>query len=104
MADDGSLSRVVDPTRVALCGFSAGGHLASLLATQPDLDTGAGHLDELSDLYSSRPDRVILCYPVISFLDGCAAYFLCTSFVVINMCLSAYDWRSCFESTFKMHF
>lgn len=49
----------VDPKRVGVLGFSAGGHLASLLSTQPDL-AGPG----------ARPDFVILAYPLISFVDG----------------------------------
>jgi acetyl esterase/lipase len=54
----------IDPQRLGLMGFSAGGHLAALVASQPEL-----HLDEHDDLaasVSARPDRVILGYPVIS--------------------------------------
>lgn len=54
----------IDPNRIGLMGFSAGGHLASTVATQPDL-----HHDEHDDLagkFSARPDRVMLGYPVIS--------------------------------------
>jgi len=56
----------VDPTRVALMGFSAGGHLTATVSLQPTL-----HVDDQDDLandYSARPDRMILGYPVISFL------------------------------------
>jgi len=68
----------IDPQRVAIMGFSAGGHLASTVATQPEL-----HLepdDDLASRISARPDRVILGYPVISFVTnyhvGCAANLL----------------------------
>lgn len=43
----------IDPQRVGVMGFSAGGHLASTLST---------HYGE-----GERPDFAILCYPVISF-------------------------------------
>ncbi len=57
----------IDPQRIGLMGFSAGGHNACTVATQPDL-----HHDEHDDLvgqYSARPDRLVLAYPVISLVD-----------------------------------
>lgn len=51
---------------VGLMGFSAGGHLAATVATQPDLYHDQN--DEFVGQYSARPDRLILCYPVISFV------------------------------------
>ncbi|MFP4293041.1 MAG: alpha/beta hydrolase [Cyclobacteriaceae bacterium] len=57
----------LDPERVAIMGFSAGGHLASTVATQPELYKEPE--DNLADQFSARPDRVILGYPVISFTD-----------------------------------
>lgn len=51
---------------VTLMGFSAGGHLASTIATQPDLYRAPE--DDLADLYSARPDRLALAYPVISMV------------------------------------
>lgn len=56
----------VDPQRVGLMGFSAGGHNACTVGTQPDL-----HHDEQDDLvgrFSARPDRLILAYAVVSFV------------------------------------
>jgi acetyl esterase/lipase len=55
----------IDPAKVGIMGFSAGGHLASTVATQPNLYKDP--LDELAGSISARPDRVILGYPVISF-------------------------------------
>lgn len=43
----------LDPARVGVMGFSAGGHLASTLST---------HFQQ-----GERPDFAVLCYPVISF-------------------------------------
>ncbi len=55
----------VDPRRVGVLGFSAGGHLAATAAVRADAgDPGAS--DPL-ERESSRPDAVVLCYPVISF-------------------------------------
>jgi len=54
----------VAPDRIAVCGFSAGGHLAASLGVcfgEPYL-AGRGEVDRVSN----RPDALILCYPVIS--------------------------------------
>jgi len=56
----------IGANRVALMGFSAGGHLASTVATQPNLHRDAQ--DDLAGNFSARPDRLILGYPVISFV------------------------------------
>ena len=54
----------IDPHRVGIIGFSAGGHLASTAGTHFD----SGHADsaDLVERLSSRPDFMILVYPVIS--------------------------------------
>lgn len=54
----------IDPHRIGIWGFSAGGHLASTAAThfQPGNGTAADPIDRLS----SRPDFAVLCYPVIT--------------------------------------
>ena len=54
----------IDPHRVGIMGFSAGGHLASSVATHFD----AGDLKALDEVarQSSRPDFLILGYPVIT--------------------------------------
>ncbi|MFL6663531.1 MAG: alpha/beta hydrolase [Rhizobacter sp.] len=54
--------------RIGVMGFSAGGHLASLLSSRPELRRQAD--DDLADRFSARPDLVVLAYPVISFVDG----------------------------------
>ncbi len=54
----------IDPSRVGIMGFSAGGHLASTAETHFDAgDPGAA---DLIDRESSRPDFAALIYPVIT--------------------------------------
>ena len=54
----------LDPQRVAILGFSAGGHLASTAGTH--FDAGLRDADDPIARTSSRPDRMILVYPVIA--------------------------------------
>ena len=54
----------IDPTKIALAGFSAGGHLAACAATLFEQYT-FNKEDSLSDI-PNRPDALILSYPVIS--------------------------------------
>jgi acetyl esterase/lipase len=54
----------LDPQRVGVIGFSAGGHLASTLGTH--FDAGKAEAADPVDRVSSRPDFMVLCYPVIS--------------------------------------
>ena len=55
----------VAPDRIGMMGFSAGGHLAATAGTRFD-DGTAGAQDPVERV-SSRPDFLILAYPVISF-------------------------------------
>ncbi len=54
----------LDPKRIGVWGFSAGGHLASTLATH--FDQGKPDADDPIDRVSCRPGFAILCYPVIT--------------------------------------
>ncbi len=54
----------VDPHKIAIIGFSAGGHLASTAGTH--FDAGKPDADDRIERVSSRPDRLILVYPVIA--------------------------------------
>ncbi|CAI6029860.1 hypothetical protein PAECIP112173_00592 [Paenibacillus sp. JJ-100] len=54
----------INPSKIAVLGFSAGGHLSATLGTQ--YDEGQPDHEDVIERQSSRPDRVILCYPVIT--------------------------------------
>ncbi len=55
----------VDPHKIGILGFSAGGHLASSAGTH--FDSGKSDAKDPIDRVSCRPDFLVLCYPVISF-------------------------------------
>lgn len=55
----------VDPGRIGILGFSAGGHLSSTAATH--FDKGDQDAADPIDRASCRPDFAVLVYPVISF-------------------------------------
>ncbi len=57
----------LDPARIGILGFSAGGHLASTLATH--FDAGNTQATDPLNCYSSRPALAILIYPVISLQE-----------------------------------
>ena len=56
----------INPKRVGLMGFSAGGHLASTVITH--IDRGNPDAPEPLAKVSARPDFAILFYPVITFM------------------------------------
>jgi len=55
----------IDPDKIGIMGFSAGGHLASTASTHFDKDYISN-----PDHISLRPDFSILGYPVISMMDS----------------------------------
>ncbi len=55
----------IDPGKIGIMGFSAGGHLASTASTHFD-----NHLIDNPSTTSLRPDFSVLIYPVISFSDS----------------------------------
>jgi acetyl esterase/lipase len=54
----------IDPGRIGILGFSAGGHLASTAGTH--FDSGDPQAADRIDRVSCRPDFLALIYPVIS--------------------------------------
>jgi acetyl esterase/lipase len=59
----------INPSKIGIMGFSAGGHLASTLGTH--FDYGNKPATDSVEKESCRPDFMILMYPVISFTDSC---------------------------------
>ncbi|MBI5834419.1 MAG: alpha/beta hydrolase, partial [Armatimonadetes bacterium] len=57
----------VQPDKVGILGFSAGGHLASTTATH--FDAGRADAEDPVERVSCRPDAVILCYAVVTFVE-----------------------------------
>jgi acetyl esterase/lipase len=57
----------LDPARVGIIGFSAGGHLASTAGTH--FDAGDAAATDPIDRLSCRPDFTLLVYPVVSMGD-----------------------------------
>ncbi len=57
----------IRPDRIGIWGFSAGGHLASTAGTH--FDNGDHNTGDPIDAVSSRPDFMILAYPVITMMD-----------------------------------
>lgn len=59
----------INPKKIGILGFSAGGHLASTVGTH--FDDGDKKSHDPVEKVSSRPDCMILCYPVISMAEFC---------------------------------
>jgi len=55
----------INPSKIGIMGFSAGGHLASTLSTHFN-----DKIYEVADSISARPDFSLLIYPVISMEEG----------------------------------
>jgi acetyl esterase/lipase len=66
----------IDPKRLAVIGFSAGGHLAATLAT--DIAQGPPSVNDAIDRLDAMPFAAGLIYPVISMHDPLAHKLSCS--------------------------
>lgn len=57
----------IDPKRIGIMGFSAGGHVAATVGTH--FDAGDPKVADPIEQASSRPDFLVLVYPVITMSD-----------------------------------
>jgi acetyl esterase/lipase len=75
----------IDPKRIVIIGFSAGGHLAGLAATQP-VDGNANAIDPI-ERESSRPDFLVLGYPWIGAISSDTSHLsYCKLMNVMDQC------------------
>ena len=75
----------IDPNRIVMIGFSAGGHLAALAATQP-VD-GNANVEDPIERVSSKPDFLVLGYPWIGAISTDTSHLsYCELFKVMDRC------------------
>jgi acetyl esterase/lipase len=75
----------IAPNRIAIIGFSAGGHLAALASTQ--FVAGKPEAEDPIERVSSRPDYLILGYPWIGAISSDTSHLTyCKLFNVMDRC------------------
>ena len=75
----------VDANRIVVIGFSAGGHLAALAATQPV--EGSSEDSDPVERVSSRPDYLVLGYPWIGAISSDTSHLsYCKLFNAMEQC------------------
>lgn len=75
----------IDPNRIVVIGFSAGGHLAALAGTK--FVPGDPNADDPIDRVSSRPDYLVLGYPWIGALSPDTSHLsYCKLYNVMDQC------------------
>jgi acetyl esterase/lipase len=75
----------IAPNRIVVIGFSAGGHLAALTATQPV--PGRPGADDPIERVSSRPDYLVLGYPWIGAISSDTSHLsYCKLFNLMDRC------------------
>jgi len=80
-----ALDYQIDPKRIVVIGFSAGGHLAALSGTQ--FVAGNPDADDPIERVSSRPDSLVLGYPWIGAISSDTSHLsYCKLFNVMDQC------------------
>jgi len=75
----------IDPNRIVVIGFSAGGHLAALAGTQ--FVPGNPEAEDPIERASSRPDYLVLGYPWIGAISSDTSHLsYCKLFDVMDRC------------------
>jgi len=75
----------IDPNRIVVIGFSAGGHLAALAGTQ--FVPGKPDADDPIDRVSSRPDFLVLGYPWLGAITTDTSHLsYCKLFNLMDQC------------------
>jgi acetyl esterase/lipase len=75
----------IDPARIVVVGFSAGGHLAALAGTQ--FVPGKPDAEDPIDRASSRPDFLVLGYPWIGAISSDTSHLsYCKLFNLMDKC------------------
>ena len=75
----------IDPNRIVVIGFSAGGHLAALAGTQ--FVPGNPDADDPIERASSRPDYLVLGYPWIGAISSDTSHLsYCKIFNLMDQC------------------
>src|ERR1700691_530791 len=75
----------IDPDRIVVIGFSAGGHLAALAGTQPV--PGNPDAEDPIERASSRPDFLVLGYPWIGAVSSDTSHLsYCKLFNLMDRC------------------
>jgi acetyl esterase/lipase len=70
----------IDPKRVGIMGFSAGGHVAACTGTH--CDNGTPRAQDPIERESSRPNFMVLVYPVITMTNETACHRGCRNYLL----------------------
>ncbi len=76
---------LINPNRIAIIGFSAGGHLAALSGTQ--FIPGKADAEDPIERVSSRPDYMVLGYPWLGAISSDTSHLsYCKIFNLMDQC------------------